>query len=113
MTIPATNASGTAVAQFTLVLPAIFHQEGDWIVASFPNLDVTSQGRTRDEAARNLIEAAQLFIESCFERNVLDEVLKDCGFAISHGAPPKLAGEHLTVPVELLAARNGSEARAC
>jgi hypothetical protein len=39
------------------------------------------QGRDQEEAVRNLIEAAQLFIESCFERNVLDEVLKNCGFA--------------------------------
>lgn len=101
----------TAVAQFILRLPAVFHEERDWIVACFPNLDVSSQGRTREEAAGNLIEAAQLFLESCFERNVLDEVLKDCGFAISHGAQPIPAGgEHLTVPVELLAARNGSEA---
>lgn len=110
---PAVHPPGTtAVAHFTLLLPAVFHEEGDWVVACFPNLDVSSQGRTREEAAGNLIEAAQLFLESCFERNVLDEVLKDCGFAITHGRPQSVpaGGDHLTVPVELLAARNGSEA---
>lgn len=102
-----------ATATFTLILPAIFSQEGDWIVASFPDLDVTSQGRTRDEAKRNLIEAAQLFIESCFERNVLEQVLKGCGFTLAHGARVKPKdGEHLTVPVELLATYNGSAAHA-
>jgi predicted RNase H-like HicB family nuclease len=100
-----------ATALFTLILPAVFSQEGDWIVASFPDLDVTSQGRTRDEAKRNLIEAAQLFVESCFERNVLDEVLKGCGFTLAHGAREQPEdGEHLTVPVELLVAHNGSAA---
>jgi predicted RNase H-like HicB family nuclease len=98
-----------ATATFTLILPAVFHTEGDWIVAAFPDLDVTSQGHTRDEAAQNLIEAAQLFIESCFERNVLDEVLKDCGFSVAHGARRQPEdGEHLTVPVELLAVYNGA-----
>jgi hypothetical protein len=73
---------------------------------------VSSQGRTRDQAARNLIEAAQLFLEDCFERGTLEEVLKDCGFTISRGGarPQATGGEHLTVPVELLAARNGTEA---
>lgn len=103
-----------AIATFTLVLPAVFRQEGDWFVASFPNLDVSSQGRSREQAARSLIEAAQLFIEDCFERGTLEQVLKDCGFTIARGARPQQAGgDHLTVPVELLAARNGSEARAC
>jgi predicted RNase H-like HicB family nuclease len=97
---------------FTLNLPAVFEQEGDFVVGRFPHLDVASQGATRGEAERNLIEAAQLFIESCFERNSLDEVLKGCGFSLGHaGGQP--GQDHLTVPVELLAARNGSSARIC
>ncbi len=51
-----------AVATFTPVLPAVFHEEGDWIVGSFPTLDLSSQGRTHDEAARNLIEALELAV---------------------------------------------------
>lgn len=99
------------IISFQLNLPAIFEAEGPWIVARFPHLDVASQGATQDEAARNLIEAAQLFIESCFERNVLDDVLKACGFEPGHVEMP--GGENrLTVPVELLAARNGSQPRA-
>lgn len=100
------------IAQFMLKLPATFTQEGGQVVASFPLLDVTSQGSTHEEAERNLIEATQLFIESCFERNVLDAVLKDCGFKASHEAnmPDKDA---LTVPVNLLAARNGSPSHPC
>lgn len=91
---------------FTLNLPVEFREESGWIVAEFPTLSVASQGRTRDEATRNLIEAAQLFIESCFQRNHLDEALKELGFAPGHPdeATPQ---DHLLVPFELLALRHG------
>lgn len=98
-----------ATVTFILNLPAVFEQEGDWIVGRFPDIDVTGQGHTRKEAERNLIEAVQLFIESCFERNVLDEVLKASGFAPGH-SKDKPGRDHLTVPVELLAPRNGATA---
>ena len=108
--------TAVAILNFQLQLPAIFTREGDWIVGCFPNLDVTSQGRTQQEAEHNLIEAAQLFIESCFERNVLDEVLKNCGFVPGRQVPPAAraaASDLLTVPFELLAARNGPSVTAC
>lgn len=98
-----------ATVTFILNLPAVFEQEGEWIVGRFPDLDVTSQGHTRQEAERKLIEATQLFIESCFERNVLDEVLKASGFVPGHSTD-KPGRDHLTVPVELLAVRNGAQA---
>ena len=59
------------VVQFTMTLPARFEQDGDVVVASFPTIDVVTQGRTREEASRALIEAAQAFIESCIERGTL------------------------------------------
>ena len=43
-------------------------------------LDLYSQGDTLKEAKANIIEATQLFIESCFERNTLHDVLLECGF---------------------------------
>ena len=100
-----------AAVNVTLRLEAVFTPEDGWIVASFPALDVASQGRTKNEAARNLIEATQLFLESCFERGTLDEVLKECGFAAAReGQVQPERGEHLTVPFELVASRNGSPA---
>ena len=98
---------GVATVTFMLNLPVVFREERGWIVGEFPNLNVASQGRTRDEAERNLIEAAQLFIESCFERNQLDEALKECGFVPGHAAPQSQS-DHLMVTVELLAIRDGS-----
>lgn len=103
--------SDVGTVMFTLTLPAEFVQEADVVVGRFPHLDVASQGRNRAEAEHNLIEAAQLFIESCYERNVLDEVLKSCGFVPGHAAQAASVS-HLTVPVELLAAQNGPASRA-
>lgn len=96
---------------FTMTMPVEFRNEDGLVVAEFPTLGVASQGRTRDEATHNLIEAAQLFIESCFERGRLDEALKELGFAPGHPheATPQ---DHLQVPVELLARRNGSSSHA-
>ena len=49
-------------------------------IAHCPSLDVFSQGGTREKAIENLVEALQLFLESCRERGTLDAVLADCGF---------------------------------
>ncbi len=46
--------------QFT----SIIQRDGDWYVAWCPELDIASQGRTVEEARRNLIEALELFFET-------------------------------------------------
>ncbi len=55
-------------------------QRGDWYIAYCPPLDLTTQGKTLEEARQNLIEASQLFIISCLERGTLDQALKELGF---------------------------------
>lgn len=54
-------------------------REGDVYVSYWPTLDVYSQGDTRQEAAANLAEAIQLFVESCIERGTLKAVLAELG----------------------------------
>ena len=44
-------------------LSAVIVREGRWFVARCPELDVASQGRTVEEALRNLEEAVRLYIE--------------------------------------------------
>lgn len=44
---------------FTVVI----NQEGKWYVAQCVELGVVSQGRTIDEAQKNLKEAVELFLE--------------------------------------------------
>lgn len=48
--------------------------------SSCKSFDVHGQGKSEEAAVKDVIEALQLFMESCFERGVLEQVLKDCGF---------------------------------
>jgi predicted RNase H-like HicB family nuclease len=45
--------------QFT----SIIQRDGDWYVSLCPELDIASQGKTVEEARRNLTEAIELFFE--------------------------------------------------
>ena len=45
-------------------LSALITKEDDWYVARCVELDVTSQGKTLEEARENLKEAVELYIES-------------------------------------------------
>lgn len=42
----------------------VITEEEDWYVARCPELNVTSQGKTIEEAKKNLKEAIELYIES-------------------------------------------------
>lgn len=50
-----------------------------WI-AVCPSLGVASQGPDEQAAKRSLDEAVQLWFESCIERGVLDQALKEAHF---------------------------------
>jgi predicted RNase H-like HicB family nuclease len=47
-----------------LTLTAIITREGDGYVSLCPELDIASQGDTRPEARRNLVEAVEGFLET-------------------------------------------------
>lgn len=91
---------------FTVTVPAAVKKKGKLWISLCPCLDVTSQGNTATEARKNLKEAVQLFLVSCYERGVLDEALKQCGFkARSTLGPDKMQrGETITVPLYMSAA---------
>jgi len=65
------------------------HEDG-WYIAYCPPLDITTQGRTQEEARRNLIEAAELFVISCFERGTFEQALRELGWHIVTGRAAKL-----------------------
>ena len=48
-----------SMQQFT----AVIERDDDWYVALCPELDIASQGKSVEEARRNLIEAIELFFE--------------------------------------------------
>ena len=70
----------TSRIRFELVVPAEVRDDGERFVSFCPPLDVYSQGPSEETALENLVEALQLFVESCYTRGTLDQVLKDCGF---------------------------------
>ena len=45
-------------------LTAIIEREDDWYVATCPEVDVVSQGKTIEAARANLLEAVELFFEA-------------------------------------------------
>lgn len=46
-----------------LQLTAIIEREDDWFVATCPEVDVVSQGKTIEDARSNLLEAVEGFFE--------------------------------------------------
>lgn len=66
--------------EFQFKLPYTITKKRKWYLASCPVLDVHSQGETKEKAKTNLREALIMFINSCFERGTLNEVLKEFGF---------------------------------
>lgn len=44
-------------------LTAVIEREDDWFVATCPEVDVVSQGKSIEDARANLLEAVELFFE--------------------------------------------------
>jgi predicted RNase H-like HicB family nuclease len=51
-------------------LTAVIERDGSWYVASCPQLDVSSQGKTVEEARTNLEEAVTLLLEHADKREI-------------------------------------------
>ncbi len=54
----------------TYRLPAIIEREGEWYVAQCPQFDIASQGKTIEEAVKNLREAVELFLETADPKEI-------------------------------------------
>ena len=94
----------TARVQVEFTVPVEVREEGAYLVAVCPPFDVFSQGETEESALVNLADALQLFIESCYERGTLEEVLKECGFRPDgNSSEHKESGRMLRVPLPLVA----------
>lgn len=77
------SAENIVVIKMSLVA-VISQEKPNLYVSHCPVLDLYSQGSTSQEAKKNIIEATQLFIESCFKRDTLARVLKARGFSSPH-----------------------------
>jgi len=71
-------------------LPVIFLKEKQEFVAYTPALDLSTAGKTIDEARIHFKEAAQLFLETCQTMGTLDEILEELGWEKQSGdwVPP-------------------------
>ena len=55
-------------------------QKGKWYVAKSPELDFVSQGRTAEEARKNLEEVINIQFHEMEEMGTFEEYLAECGF---------------------------------
>jgi predicted RNase H-like HicB family nuclease len=91
-------------------VPVTVVKDEDWFVASCSPLDVWSQGRSREEALANLVDALSAFFLSCYERGTFMQVFRDAGFTVSEkalqdskeGAPRPPGAEPETVLLPLV-----------
>jgi predicted RNase H-like HicB family nuclease len=68
--------------QFT----AVIERDEDWYVALCPELDIASQGRSVEEARRNLIEAIELFFEVASPSEIQERIHSEV-FVTQVGVP--------------------------
>lgn len=99
--------------QFNADLPVVVKKREKWFVATCPILDIHSQGDSKEQARTNLGEALSLFFVSCFERGVLDDVLKGCGFKAVNPIQPAIKPivsreDYISVPIPFLVDQNSS-----
>jgi len=95
--------------------PVEVKNEGSYFLASCMKLDVHAEGKTHDEALKNILEALEVFVTACIEMGSLETVLKDSGFRkVVQGerSKPNLHEETVSVPISLLAANGNGQAKA-
>lgn len=90
------------VIEASVQLPVDVKQKGKLWISRCEVLDVCSQGPDKKKALANLVEALQLFLESCFERGTLDQVLHERGFRPLTGGTPKRSRKSLPPTSQLV-----------
>ena len=85
------------VAEVTVML----YQQGDYIVAYCPALDLSSYAKTEPEAKTSFNEALDIFLEYCDENGTLEQNLLACGWNLRNGYKQP---DEVSVPLELLKA---------
>lgn len=57
-------------------------QKGKWYIAKIPELDFIAQGRTIEEAKKNLNEVITIQLAEMKEMGTLKDYMAECGFVI-------------------------------
>ena len=69
-------------------------KKGAWFLARAPELDFISQGRTLEEARKNLLEVISIQFEEMKDKGTLTEYLQEYGFDMN--------GEDVTPQIEII-----------
>ena len=57
-------------------------EKGKWFLARTPELDFVSQGKTFEEAKKNLHEVLRIQLKEMHEMGTLQDYLSECGFEL-------------------------------
>jgi predicted RNase H-like HicB family nuclease len=57
-------------------------QKGKWCIAKIPELDFIAQGRTIEEAKKNLNEVINIQLAEMKEMGTFEDYIAECGFVI-------------------------------
>ncbi|MBU1126969.1 MAG: type II toxin-antitoxin system HicB family antitoxin [Patescibacteria group bacterium] len=66
--------------QLQFSLPVSFLKEGKYFIAHTPSLDLSTSGKTFEEAKKRFEEIVQIFFEELVEKGTLEEVLTESGW---------------------------------
>ena len=78
-------------------------KKGMWYIARAVELDFVTQGRTADEAKKNLFEVIEIQFEEMNKLGTLEDYLKECGYEIDEKMkvyPELIALEKTEVPIQ-------------
>lgn len=85
-------------------IPVFFLKEGEYYIAYTPAVDLSTAGKTFEEAKKRFHEAFSLFMEELVAAGTVDEVLQGYGWKRVHGrpVPPMYVGhssESVKIPI--------------
>ena len=69
-------------AEFRLLLRYSIKKDGDWFMSN-DALDLVAQGESEENALANFREVVTLFVESCYRRGTLHDVLNQSARQLS------------------------------
>jgi predicted RNase H-like HicB family nuclease len=89
------------ITDIQTTLPVTFLREGRMIVAYTPALDISTCGRTYEEAKHNFEELLDIFFDECLSMGTLERVLESCGWRKQDKKwqpPVFIAEENMPIP---------------
>ena len=87
-------------------LNVLFFREDKYFIAYSPDLDISTYGKSFEEAKRRFSELVELFFEELKEKGTLEEVLTELGWSRKKNSwtPPALIAqysEEFKIPLQM------------